>query len=456
MKLKGFFEFLIGVAMMPLLAGASPFMHVLFAVILVLAIVLPKPKNTFFLKYGLRTTACGTVTINIAQASIGQSLQTNDGICGMVLTGVTEEGGYTLGTPIYVTSLASASSGANAITLANNPFAYRQISDFYSVPGTVNAGLYIMLVPNTMTVADMADNTNSASAKVLLNYAKTAGLPIKKLYIMSDDTVVTVADITAGINPACYTAVTNMQVMATAFAALQLPFRCIIGATSYDGTVGNLTNMTSGTTNNRVELLLWDLQPSSGYSGGAACALGFTAGCDAVLPVQRKRSRVKNGPLPGISECYVGTETVEAAGGDIATMVTKGFATVQTYPQASGYFFSGVPMCTATSDTYNTLVAGCVIDKAQIIAYARYLQEVDDEVPVQADGTIDPSWAGNLQQETNNDFQTNMVAPGNCTSASCSISLTQNIAESGLLAIMIVVNGVAYAVNIQITLGLAA
>lgn len=304
-----------------------------------------------------------------------------------------------------------------------------------------------------MTVTNMCDLTNSNGAIKLLNYA---GGAIKVLGCMSDDTLVTVASITAGINPSCYTAIVKMQALATQFQAAQKPFRGIIGATSYDGTVGSLTAINSGTTNNRVQMLLGDIEAPTGYSGGTAACLGFELGLLAVLPVQRKISRVKNGPLSGVTEAYVGTETVEAAGGDIATIAGKGFVTIQTKPQSSGYFFTGDPMCTATSDDYASMVNGRVIDKAQIIAYQVFMQDEDDEVPVAPDGTIDPSYAASLQNSIDKAFKTNLVANNNASGATSVVPLGQNVVGTGNVAITLSVQPESYATNIDITLGLSA
>jgi hypothetical protein len=51
----------------------------------------------------------GSVNITLANGQLGGTLQTNDGIAGLVVTGVTE-GAYTVGTPILITSVASANA----------------------------------------------------------------------------------------------------------------------------------------------------------------------------------------------------------------------------------------------------------------------------------------------------------------------------------------------------------
>src|SRR3954462_2823491 len=109
----------------------------------------------------------GSVNITLANGQLGATLQTNDGIAGKVLTGVTE-GIYTAGTPILITSMADVATAG--ITATGNAFAIKQLKEFYDQAGT-GAQLFLMLVPATMTVAQMADNTNPNGAKKLLDYA---------------------------------------------------------------------------------------------------------------------------------------------------------------------------------------------------------------------------------------------------------------------------------------------
>ena len=381
------------------------------------------------------------INIALGNGALGATLQTADGVCGMVLTGVSETDGYTAGTPILVTSMADVT--AAGISNANNPFAWRQIQDFYTMAGT-GAQLYLMLVPDTMTVDGMCDSTNANGAIALLNFANGA---IKFAGVLTDDTVVTVGSITAGINPACYTGATKAAVLANIFFTAQNPLRIIIGASSFNNTYSSLTNMTSGTTNNRSFLLLGD------YQSGKAANMGMLLGLIASLPVQRKISRVRNGALP-ISEAYVGTATVETAGANLAVISGKGFITFRTFANVNGYFFSPDVALTASTDDYVFLCRGRVIDKAQRIAYTMFVQVVDDEIPsVPGTGLIDPGFALSLSNTIEEAINQNMTALGNCTGCTCFIDPTQNVVESGTVNVNLAIDSEAYAGTINVTLG---
>jgi hypothetical protein len=390
----------------------------------------------------------GSVNITLANGQLGATLQTNDGICGIVLTGVTESGGYTLDTPILVASMADVATAG--ITNANNPFAIRHLTEFYDQAGG-SAQLYVMLVANTVTVAAMADNTNANGAKKLLDFA---GGAIKVLGLLADDKAIHTGGgtitITNGLNADVYTAASNMAIMAAAYFNAEKPFRAVIGGSSYSGVSSALSTENSGTTNNRTAILLGDTQNYDVTYSSAA--IGLLLGTVASIPVQRKISRVRTGPLTN-TEVYLHTNTIETSGGDPATIAGKGYITFITYPNVSGYFFSGDPMLTATTDDYSFLCRGRIIDKAHILAYTTFVQEVDDEVPVNTDGTLDAGFCKWLGQQIINQINNTMTANREISSVDCFIDPTQNILSTNTLNVVLKVTPVGYATSIDISLG---
>jgi hypothetical protein len=305
-----------------------------------------------------------------------------------------------------------------------------------------------MLVPATMTVAQMADNTNANGAKKLLNFADGK---IKVLGLLSDDAAITTAGgtitITNGLNADVYAAASNMKVMAEAYFEAEKPFRAIIGGTSYSGTSTALSDGNAGSSNNRTAILLGDT-----VSGASAC-MGLLLGVVSSVPVQRKISRVRSGALTN-SAAFVGTSTVEASGaGALNTIAAKGFITFITYPNVSGYFFSGDPMLTATTDDFCMLARGRVIDKAHILAYTTFVQEVDDEVPVNSDGTLDAGFCKWLSQQIVNQVNNTMTANREISAVSCFIDPAQNILSTSELNIALKITPVGYATDIEISLG---
>ena len=393
----------------------------------------------------------GRVNIMLANGQLGATLQTNDGITGMVLTGADETGGYTTGTPILVTSMTDVANAG--ITQPNNPFAIKQIQEFYNQAGA-GAQLYLMLTKASMTVADMADNTNANGAKALLDYA--AGR-IKVIGLLSDDVAIATAGgtitISNGMNGDVYTAADNMAVMAKAYFEAEQPFRAVIGATSFSTGSGSPTDETHGTTNNRTAILIGDTESVTGYSGGKSACIGLLLGVISSIPVQRKVSRVRSGALTNTAAFVAGIPIETIGAGGMSVLAGLGYITFTTYPNVSGYFFSGDAMCTAPTDDYSMLARGRVIDKAHILAYTTFVQEVDDEVPVNADGTLDNGFCKWLEQQIVNQINNTMTANKEISAVSCFIDPAQNILSRNRLNVVLRVTPVGYATNIEISLG---
>jgi hypothetical protein len=385
----------------------------------------------------------GSVNITLANGQLGATLQTNDGITGLVVTGA-DEGGYAVGTPILLTSITSALNAG--ITEDGNRFAAKQIKEFYQQAGS-GALLYVMLVPDTMTVADMADNTNPNGAIKLLDYA---GGKIKVLGLVSDDVAIATGGGTivtaSGLNTDVYTAAANMGEMAAAYFQQHKPIRTIIGGTSFTGVAGDLSDMASGTSNNRTAILIGDTQ------AGAGACVGLALGVISSIPVQRKLSRVRSGALTN-GHAYAGSISMESDAATFGVIANNGFITFTTYANTSGYFFSGDPMCTATTDDYSMLARGRVIDKAHILAYTTFVQVVDDEVPVNTDGTLDAGFCKWLSQQIVNQVNNTMTANKEISSISCYIDPAQNILSTNQLSVVLNIVPVGYATNIEVVLG---
>ncbi len=381
------------------------------------------------------------VNISLANGQLGSTLQTDDGICGIVCTGSID--GYTLGDPILVTSLKNAIS--QGVTLAGSPFLYKQIKEFYDEAGS-DAQLYVMPVVNTETLVMITDHTNDDGANKLLNYA--AG-KIKLLGIITNDTEVYggAPTITDGLNEEVYTAATQMAVLANDYFELEKPFRAIIGGTSYNGIPGDLADITDGT-NNRTAILIGDTA-----SGDGAC-VGLALGRLAKIPVEVKISRVRDGAL-AITAAYLGATSLDtpSIAGSPAVIDGKGFITLRKRVSKAGYYFSGDSTASPTTDDYHFLARGRIMDKAHIIAYAAYSDDVDDTIATIAGGKPEPGAAKTLEQKIINSLTTNMVASGNIVAADCSIDLNQNITSTNTINIVPRIRPYGYLSFINVELG---
>lgn len=383
------------------------------------------------------------VTIQVKNGALGQLVQSEDALCGLILQGIAASG-LNLLVPKQITSLQDAIDlGIDAAYDTDNSVSvYRHIKDFYAEAQT-GAKLWIMLVSQAVTLDTLVDKAESDYAVKLLDAADGK---IRLLSIArnpaggySEDTA------TNEIDAEVVTAITNAHALGEEYATNFKPLRILLGATYYAGTVGDLVDLKT-LDKNRVGVLLGDT-----VSGNLA-AVGLLLGRLAAIPVQRNIGRVKSGSL-AITSAYIGSATLEASEGDIASIHDKGFITLRRYVGKAGYFFTDDPTATAATDDYNSVARGRVIDKAIRLAYATFVEEILDEVEIDDQGRIATEKAKYYQAIIENQIDTAMTANGEISSVSVQVDAEQNVLSTNQICIELRIVPVGYAKEIVIKLG---
>lgn len=382
--------------------------------------------------------ALPNVNILIQNGQLGGLIQFAEGVAGLIGTGVAVSGKIQLADPRAVYSLQDAID--IGITIADNPAAYRQVKEFYDEAGN-GAELYIMLVADTLDQTDMLDITITAAAVKLLDYAQGR---IRLLGSFFKPPVGYTLVTTNGLDADVFTAITKAQALANAYAANQTPLRVIIEGRAYTGVAANLTDLKTLTAN-RVGVMV----ASTANDGSAS--VGLLLGRLAKLPVQRKPSRVKDGAV-NIIDAYVGSVKVEAHSG-IAAMHDKGYIVLRTFPGKTGHFFNSDHSAVPDNDDYSMIARGRTIDKAQVLAYLTYLEELDDEVLIGEDGTLDAGVVKYLETIIKNQIEGNMVANREISSVKCSIDPAQDVLANNKVKVVLQLIPVGYSTTIEVELG---
>ncbi len=381
-----------------------------------------------------------TVNITLDNGAIGGTPASDDGIAGLILTGATVSGTnkVTTGNAYGIFSLNEA------ITLGieetgSNAYAYSHIKEFYDTAGT-GSELWIMLTTATITMEDMLDKRKTY-APVLLDASKGK---IRKLGVSRKSaTGVTISN---GLDGDVDKALIKGQVLANEYATNFKPFRFLVDGKDFNGTAGDLKDYHTASFNRGGVLI-------GATSASKNSGLGFAIGYMASLPVQRKISRVKNGALP-ISDAYFSdtkdTETYENAWNSIHD---KGYIFFRTFVGKSGYFFNDDPTATALIDDYASFTRGFVIDKALVLTYLTYVEEIADEIEVDDDGKLNAALIKDLQGKVENAIELQMVAASEASAVRAIIDPNQNILATGKLNILVRVRPVGYKNFIDVLLG---
>lgn len=383
------------------------------------------------------------VTIEIQNGGLGQTTQTDDGVIGLVLQGVAAAE-LELLTPVLITTLQGAVDLGidEAYDTTNSVKVYSQLKEFYDEAGE-GAKLYIMLVQQAIDVETILDKTELDYAVKLLNYAQGK---IRILGVVRNPAGGYTPDTeTHEIDVDIVNALTTGQALGEEYEAKFEPFRIVIPAYAYTGEAGNLVDLKTFD-KNRCAIVLGGVQ-------SAVNAVGLLCGRLASDPVQRNAGRVKSGSL-AITEAFIGTETYAEAQDDIESIHDKGFITLQQYPRKAGFYFTDDPTATADTDDYNTISRGRVIDKAIILAYDTYINEIKDEVLIDpATGRIQTVQAKAYQALIENAINTAMTANQEISGVSAFVDPAQNVLSTGQICVELRIVPVGYAKQIIINLG---
>ncbi len=375
------------------------------------------------------------VSIELVRNGLGLVAESNDNTCGIIVTGVAVADKLELGKPYAIYSI----DGAKALGIEAegvNAHAYRHISEFYAVAGS-GAKLWIIVMATTTKLSDMVDMEKTpCAAKMLLN--KAAGEIVALGITTQTDGAATVD----GLDSEVYTAMLKGQLLADEYVKQIMPFVCLIeGRKMTDA--DSLRSLKTETKYRQAIVL------ASTMDDGSA-SVGLVLGQIAALPVQRKISRVKNGSLP-IEAGYLTDGIAIDEREDLNTIHDKRFVIFRKFPNRSGFFFNGDMTATSETDDLNIIARIRTIDKAMKIAYNTYVEEIDDDVEVNSDGTLHPSVAAYLKEKI--ETQVNGSMQGEMSSFKATVDTSIDILSGADQVIYLDIIPRGYLTNIRVVLG---
>lgn len=380
------------------------------------------------------------VKIAVIGDQLGQVQGTDDGVAAMVLTGVNVAGGASTNTSYQLFSLKDAEDlGIEAI--GGNAYPYKQIKRFYDKAGN-GAVLWIMLVATTVSMADMADK-NEAYAKKLLDDAKGAvrllGLSRKSA------TGVTIED---GLDQDVKQAQINAQELAKDYVEKYKDFSVVIDGKDFNGTVADLANYHESD-KEFVSILI------ANSDGSKNADVGLFLGTLANDPVQRSPARVRSGALPIALAYLTDGSAIEDYEDAWDTIHNLGYIFLRSFVGRAGYFWTAAPTTTLGSSDFNSIPRVRAIYKARRVAYNVLVNELNEEVPLQADGTIAPAFVKSYEAAIDTAIATTMVSNGELSNAKATLPASQNVLGTNTVSASLKVQPVGYAEYIDVDLSFA-
>lgn len=384
--------------------------------------------------------ALPNVAININNDRLGQTNQTDDTIGGMIITGVTVAGaGNVTAGNVYQLFALEDAVNIGIVSGGTNDFAYQAIKQFYD-QASKGAELWIMLVASTVKMSTMLDKTETDYAVKLLDAASGR---VRNLAVSQKSGAgVTVAN---GLDEDVDLAAINGQALAEAYQAKFKPVRIIIDGKDFNGTVADLKDYKT-TSHNRVAILI-------GSVSGKNAAVGLLIGRIAANPVQRSIGRVKDGDLGVLTAKFTNDAAIETLESAWDAIHDKGYIFLRTIPGKSGYFFTADTTLTADTDDLNSLKDVAVIDKATLIALSVFTDYINDEIELNADGTISAALVGNYKADIENAINLSMTNNGEISGCKATINPAQNVLSTSTLEVSLDILPVGYSESIKIDLG---
>lgn len=390
------------------------------------------------------STGLPKVDVSVNPNSTGSTLQTADGIAGMVLTGASVTGKITVGTPTLLISLKDAES--KGITASGtNAYAYKQIKDFYD-EAEQGAKLWIMLVAASVSMEDMADKTKTHAKKLL----SAANPPIKLLGISRKSASgVTVAN---GVDQDVDKAIAKAQELVESLLPAYKECSVIIDAKDFTGNHSDLKDYKAAAGAGVINAPY--VTPLIGSTGaGKNACIGLYLGRLAKDPVQRNPGRVASGALPISSAGFTNGASIDTLSDFLDAIHNKGYAFIRTFVGKSGYFFTDAPTCALPPSDLDSIPKVRVITKARALAYSVFVNKILSEISVESDGKMSPAVVKSWESEIENVIDAQMTTTGQISAVRAYIDTKQDFIGTGSVKVDLRILPVGYSKYITINLG---
>lgn len=365
------------------------------------------------------------VNIVIGNGNMGNISLSDDGIAGLILTGAAVANKLELN-KVYVlgSTLELAKLG---ITAETNPLAHKEITAFYNVAGE-GAELHLLVVGEATTLTQMCSQDADSPLRKLVNSA--AGR-IRLVGINRNTPADYEMTAEKGLDADVITAIASAHTVAEDFLTSIAPFRVLLPALGWDGQTDSLYKPREGSYN-RVSVVM----ASDGKFGASklySAAIGQVLGRAAKISVHQNLGRVRDGAI-ALKGYLTDGKTPEEHFSLMNLLEDAGYIFYRTFVGKNGYYLNGDATATDLADDYCFLSSGRVIDKAMVVTYRTYIDDILDNIQVDpAKGTIPVSICKSFEASIIRAVNTSMG--DEMSSFTAYIDPNQNILANGQMTI---------------------
>lgn len=365
------------------------------------------------------------VNIVIGNGNMGNVSLSDDGIAGLILTGTAVANKLELN-KVYVlgSTLELAKLG---ITPETNPLLYKDITAFYSAAGE-GAELHLLVVSEATTLTQICSADAESPLRKLVSSA--AGR-IRLIGINRNTPADYEMTAEKGLDADVITAIAAAHATAEDFLTSIAPFRVLLPALGWDGETTDMYKPREGSYN-RVSVVM----ASDGKFGASklySAAIGQVLGRAAKVGVHQNLGRVRDGAIAAKGYMTDG-KTPEEHFSAMNILEDAGYIFYRTFVGKNGYYLNGDATATDITDDYCFLSSGRVIDKAMVVAYKTYIDDILDNIQVDPEkGTIPVSICKSFEASIIRAVNTSMG--DEMSSFTAYIDPNQNILANGQMTI---------------------
>lgn len=384
-----------------------------------------------------------SVKIQELEGGLGRVVAGDDSVSGLIATGVAVVDGIQLNTPVVITGLADALAlGIKPdYDTTNSVKLYKNVREFYTF-NEIGTKLYLLVLANTVTLTQMADEANDYVAKLVA----LSGGTIRQIGITRVPPAGYAPVITQGIDPDVVTALGKAQQQAETLATAGTPALFVVEGRAMSSTFGSVLDLHT-LDFDRVAVMAGNTE------AGLGTAVGFMLGRIASVAVNRNIGYAGNASTGVVIAYLAGNNVTSFTRGQLTAIHDKGFNFLILKSGQAVYNFNDGQMACSLNSDFAYLAERRVIDKAHRICNIVYAQRLLKEVSVDENGSLLSVEAKALESALEKGIEDNMA--GEYSQFDAFIDANQDVITASTLQVAARLIPTGTLRTIEVSLGLS-
>lgn len=308
------------------------------------------------------------VKIIKGNGGLGRRNPSDDGVTGVITTGVAVSGKLALGTTYKLNGIddAVALGVTAAYDTTNSVLVYALLAELFRI--NPDATVYLLVAPQATTMADLVDPTKTFGPQII----READFKIVQLAIGYNPPSGYEETLATGLDAQVIATVPKAQLLADYADSIHAPLSAIgIEGLHFNGLVSAAIDLRTLASNKVSVVIAQDKSSAAATARPNHAGIGAWAGCQSLALVHENIGWPEKFPLTDTKNAKWlqaglsgGTALSSYSPAQLDQLNDKGFVFVRQIAQLAGVYFNDSHTCTAVSDDYCRSERNRVMDKA--------------------------------------------------------------------------------------------